>query len=144
MKRRFAKFMITSAALALVCACGDDSSSSPNTPPSANAECAGIVATADAYVLNANGVFVIYADGNVTDAAGNPVGYFADGILMDLNGTPITTGIDLNALSGLYPLMDEYAQYFHHADNDRLHPNDEGHRRMAQVLMYQLLSIPLF
>lgn len=52
--------------------------------------------------------------------------------------------IDLNALSGLYPLMDEYAQYFHHADNDRLHPNDEGHRRMAQVLMYQLLSIPLF
>ena len=52
--------------------------------------------------------------------------------------------IDLNALSGLYPLMDEYAQYFHHADNDRLHPNDEGHQRMAQVLMYQLLSIPLF
>ena len=52
--------------------------------------------------------------------------------------------IDLNALSGLYPLMDEYAQYFHHADNDRLHPNDVGHRRMAQVLMYQLLSIPLF
>ena len=52
--------------------------------------------------------------------------------------------IDLNALCGLYPLMDEYAQYFHHADNDRLHPNDEGHRRMAQVLMYQLLSIPLF
>ena len=52
--------------------------------------------------------------------------------------------IDLNALCGLYPLMDEYAQYFHNADNDRLHPNDEGHRRMAQVLMYQLLSIPLF
>jgi len=48
--------------------------------------------------------------------------------------------IDLNALCGLYPLMDEYAQYFHNADNDRLHPNDEGHRRMAQVLVYQLLS----
>ena len=52
--------------------------------------------------------------------------------------------IDLNALSGLYPLMDEYAQYFKSAEKDRLHPNDEGHKRMAQTLMYQLLAIPCF
>ena len=50
--------------------------------------------------------------------------------------------IDLNALCGLYPLMDEMAQFFKSAENDRLHPNDEGHRRMALTLLYQLLTIP--
>jgi len=52
--------------------------------------------------------------------------------------------IDLNALSGLYPLMDEMAQFFKNAENDRLHPNDEGHRRMALTLMYQLAALPIF
>lgn len=50
--------------------------------------------------------------------------------------------IDLNALSGLYPLVDEHAQYFHNADTDRLHPNDKGHERMARTLQYQLLALP--
>ena len=52
--------------------------------------------------------------------------------------------IDLNALCGLYPLMDEMAQYFKNAENDRLHPNDEGHRRMALTLMCQLATMPIF
>ena len=52
--------------------------------------------------------------------------------------------MDLNALCGLYPLMDEMAQYFKSAENDRLHPNDEGHRRMALTLMYQLAGLPIF
>lgn len=50
--------------------------------------------------------------------------------------------IDMNALCGLYPMMDEHAQYFHKADTDRLHPNDLGHKRMAATLMYQLLTLP--
>ncbi len=50
--------------------------------------------------------------------------------------------IDLSALSGLYPLHDTHAQYFKDAATDRLHPNDEGHRRMARTLMYQLLTLP--
>lgn len=50
--------------------------------------------------------------------------------------------IDLNSLCGLYPMADEHAQYFKNADNDRLHPNDKGHERMARTLMYQLLSLP--
>ena len=50
--------------------------------------------------------------------------------------------IDLNSLSGLYPLNDAYAQYFHQKSVDRLHPNAEGHRRMALTLKYQLLSLP--
>ena len=52
--------------------------------------------------------------------------------------------IDLNALCGLYPLMDEYTQYFKSAEVDRLHPNDEGHARMAQTLVQQLLALPIF
>lgn len=51
--------------------------------------------------------------------------------------------IDLNALCGLYPLMDEYAQFFKSADTDRLHPNDLGHERMARAIMSQLIALPL-
>ena len=50
--------------------------------------------------------------------------------------------IDLNALSGLYPLKDEMAVYFHDKDADRLHPNDIGHQRLARTLYYQLLTLP--
>ena len=52
--------------------------------------------------------------------------------------------IDLNALSGLYPMIDEHAQYFNRADTDRLHPNDAGHERLAKTLMQQLLALPVF
>ncbi len=52
--------------------------------------------------------------------------------------------IDLNAVCGLYPMLDEYAQYFNNADNDRLHPNNKGHERMAKALMYQLLGIAVY
>lgn len=48
--------------------------------------------------------------------------------------------IDLNAVSGLYPLING-TTYFH-TDRDLLHPNDAGHERMARTLMYQLLALP--
>ncbi len=50
--------------------------------------------------------------------------------------------IDLNSISGLYPLVDEQAHYFRNADTDRLHPNTEGHVRMAWAIAYQLLGYP--
>lgn len=50
--------------------------------------------------------------------------------------------IDLNAVSGLYPMMDEHAQYFKDAATDRLHPNDKGHERIARTLYYQLSTLP--
>jgi len=50
--------------------------------------------------------------------------------------------IDLNALCGLYPLMDGHKQYFNNGDTDLLHPNDKGHERMARTIMYQLLTLP--
>lgn len=50
--------------------------------------------------------------------------------------------IDLNSICGLYPIFDEHAQYFHDATTDRLHPNANGHYRMAKAIMYQLLAYP--
>lgn len=50
--------------------------------------------------------------------------------------------IDLNSISGLYPLNDSHIGYFHKADTDRLHPNAEGHWRMAKAIQYQLMSFP--
>lgn len=50
--------------------------------------------------------------------------------------------IDMNALSGMYPLFDEGAQLYHTLDTDRLHPNDEGHARIAKTMVYQLSTIP--
>lgn len=52
--------------------------------------------------------------------------------------------IDLNALCGLYPMLNEHAQYFNNAETDRLHPNNKGHERMAKTIMYQLLTLPVF
>jgi lysophospholipase L1-like esterase len=48
----------------------------------------------------------------------------------------------MNALSGLYPMMDEHAQYFADPQVDRLHPNDKGHERMARTLYCQLSALP--
>ena len=50
--------------------------------------------------------------------------------------------IDLNSACGLYPVLDEFSQYFHDQNTDRLHPNDAGHIRIAKTLFYQLLSLP--
>lgn len=50
--------------------------------------------------------------------------------------------IDLNSLCGLYPLADAHAGYFHNPTSDRLHPNNEGHLRMASTLYWQLFGLP--
>lgn len=50
--------------------------------------------------------------------------------------------IDLNAMSGLFPLFYENAKLFNKLDIDRLHPNDEGHQRMARTIACQLSAIP--
>ena len=49
--------------------------------------------------------------------------------------------IDLNAISGLYPLMEEYSGYFHNSQTDMLHPNINGHYRMAQAIAAKMNSI---
>ena len=49
--------------------------------------------------------------------------------------------IDLNAECGLMPSLDEYVPYFRDPVKDRLHPNSEGHLRMAKTIYYRLNSL---
>jgi len=55
-------------------------------------------------------------------------------------GIPV---IDLNAVSGLNPMIENQIQYFNNPDTDRLHPNTKGHQRIAATLYYQLLTLPV-
>lgn len=50
--------------------------------------------------------------------------------------------IDLHAVSGLNPMVEEQLVYFHDAGYDRLHPGTKGHERIARTLVYQLLALP--
>ena len=55
-------------------------------------------------------------------------------------GVPV---IDLNAITGLNPMVEEQWAYFNDKEYDRLHPNTKGQIRMARTLMYQLLTLPV-
>ncbi len=50
--------------------------------------------------------------------------------------------IDLNSISGLYPLQQEQQRYFRNPDHDLLHPNTPGQLRMACSLACQLTAYP--
>ena len=50
--------------------------------------------------------------------------------------------IDLNAGCGLFPMMDEYIRYFRIPETDRLHPNSDGHRRIAETILCQMQMYP--
>lgn len=50
--------------------------------------------------------------------------------------------IDLNALCGLNPMLEEHVRYFANPETDKLHPNAKGHERIARTLMYQLQALP--
>lgn len=56
----------------------------------------------------------------------------------DIWSTPL---IDLYRNSGLHPLTPSHAQFFHLPDTDLLHPNAEGHNRIAQTMLYQMLYL---
>ncbi|MDE6150527.1 MAG: SGNH/GDSL hydrolase family protein [Prevotella sp.] len=57
----------------------------------------------------------------------------------NLWGVPV---IDLNAVSGLNPMVKEQAVYFTDPAKDLLHPSTKGHERMAHTLVYQLMALP--
>ena len=50
--------------------------------------------------------------------------------------------VDLYRQSGLTPLCDEHYRFFKDADRDRLHPNDYGHRRIAETMRAAVLALP--
>ena len=104
MKRKLFKSILTASAVAMICACGDDSSASSNpVNPITDSACAKVVVTADnAWVFNTGAAdVVIYADGNVTDAAGQPFGHFdsATGVIADLSGNIVVQNVDVATLT---------------------------------------------
>lgn len=77
----------------------------------------------------------------------NEIGYFTDDYAEDVRRASeiwSTELIDLNRISGLFPLFDESAVYFANEDTDRLHPGRRGHERLAEVIGRKLQSIALF
>ena len=104
MKRKLFKSMLTAGTVAMICACGDDSSASSNpVNPITDSACAKVVVTADnAWVFNTGAAdVVIYADGNVTNAAGQPFGHFdsATGVIADLSGNIVAQYVDVATLT---------------------------------------------
>ncbi|MCM1356474.1 MAG: SGNH/GDSL hydrolase family protein [Staphylococcus sp.] len=49
--------------------------------------------------------------------------------------------IDLYSESGLFPMEENHTRYFHSGDMDLLHPNDNGHYRIARTIQARLNSI---
>ncbi len=49
--------------------------------------------------------------------------------------------IDLYSESGLFPMEENHVQYFHDGETDLLHPNDNGHYRLARTIQARLNSI---
>ena len=56
-------------------------------------------------------------------------------------GVPV---IDLNAVSGMNPMVTSQQQYFRDPATDLLHPSDKGQRRLALTMMRQLYMLPVF
>lgn len=48
--------------------------------------------------------------------------------------------VDLYSESGFFPLYDEYTKYFANPNTDRLHPNDVGHRRIADIMKSEVFE----
>ena len=75
----------------------------------------------------------------------NQIGEYVDAYVVAVNeasnvwAVPV---IDLNSICGLYPLSNAQTGYFHKEKTDRLHPNAEGHYRMAKSIAYQLQLYP--
>lgn len=100
MKNKVLKAVVTMGVVAVLSACGDDPAG-PNPGPTSstsNDPCASVVAISDAWLFTADQTYVIYPDGKVTDAAGNVVGQFAEGMITALDGAQIAAGVDVGVL----------------------------------------------
>lgn len=78
----------------------------------------------------------------------NKGGFYVDEYVNVLKETPNVWAcelIDLHAKSGLFPLNDIQAETFFCSDEtDRLHPNADGHMRIAEAMAVAMKNIPVF
>ena len=91
--------------------------------------------------------FAQFSDKNIQpdENYANACGYFINDYVQavkeagDIWAVPV---IDIFSDSGLFPLIDGQAAYYRNLETDRLHPNTEGHQRLAKVLSYALQAYP--
>lgn len=78
----------------------------------------------------------------------NKGGFFMDEYIEVLKEAPNVWAcelIDLHSKSGLFPLNDVQAKaFFCSSETDRLHPNANGHLRIAEVMEMAMRTIPVF
>ncbi len=84
----------------------------------------------------------VQPDESYQNRCGEYVDAYVDAVKEAANiwGIPV---IDMNAVTGMNPMVEEQLIYFNDPAFDRLHPNTSGHERIARTLMYQLLSLPV-
>ncbi len=91
--------------------------------------------------------FATFGENNIqpTEAYQNLCGEYFDRYVESVHeagqiwGIPV---IDLHSMTGLQPMLPEGLRYFANAETDQLHPNDDGHYRMALTLYYMLSTLP--
>ena len=75
----------------------------------------------------------------------NSIGLFFDeyvSAVKEASNIWATELIDLNAVSGFFPLYDKNAEkYFCNTQTDRLHPNFEGHIKLAKIIENKIRAI---
>lgn len=78
----------------------------------------------------------------------NKGGFYMDEYIEVLKEAPNVWAcelIDLHSKSGLFPLNDKQAEtFFCNFETDRLHPNANGHLRIAEVMEIAMRTIPVF
>lgn len=92
--------------------------------------------------------FACFGDTNVQpdESYQNRCGEYMDAYVQAVKEAGTVWGVpvvDLNAITGLNPMVEEQLVYFNDKEYDRLHPNTKGQIRMARTLMYQLLTLPV-
>ena len=121
MKKRFLSLLLSAAAIAFICNCGEDPSSSSNDEPKTS-----YVVSEPSYIYTKGGktYAISQATGTVSDTLGNVIGYFAAitdpatglpaidpatqlpttvGNITSLEGTPIASNVDLAKLDLVQP-----------------------------------------
>ena len=83
----------------------------------------------------------IQPDENYTNRCGEYVDAYINAVKEAGNVWAVPV-IDLNAISGIFPLNRSQKDYFPR-DQDRLHPTDEGHERIAHALIAWLRCLAL-
>lgn len=91
--------------------------------------------------------YATFGDKNIQpdERYANKLGLFIDDYVKvirevaDVWAVPV---IDLFSVSGIYPMLPAHHRFINKVDTDRLHPNTQGHRRIAQTLYYQLSALP--